>query len=327
MDESPKSFAFLRRKARELSATRWSRKELAQVGLLKGAHQESIAPLLRDCPVKVLQSGEVLIQAGEPCTALYIVLSGRLQARGPTYIRAGDCLGELFLVRKPTLSTAVSAVETTRVLVIDRNTAWALVRSSHEIARNWLSLFAERSDASGAIDSTAELTTTHGRQDLHDESTGLHNRRWLEAMLPRQIARSVSSGEPLALLLAEVDGFADYVVQFGTATGERVCRTLADTLANSVRPTDIISCYGTAQFLVVLPGADIADACQAGEHVRQAMSRAGSQVSNEAGLPALTVSVGATQLQASSNASILLAAAEAALQMAKSTGGDRVGMR
>jgi diguanylate cyclase (GGDEF)-like protein len=333
MDQLKKTFAELRRKARELGSTRWSRKELAQVALLKGAHQETIVPLLRDCPVKSLGSGEVLLFAGDPCRAIYMVLSGRLRIEEPsakaaaTPIRAGDCIGELALLEKTVVAATISALEPTRLLVIDRNTAWTLIRTSHEIARNWLLLFAERSRVSGVIAGSAELKTSHGHHPTHDECTGLYNRNWLDAMLPRQIARSTASGAPLGLILTEIDGFTDYVARFGPGAGDQACRAVAEILGINFRPTDLITCYGTAQFAVVLPDTDTAGACLAGERLRQAINAAKAHGLDENGSSALTLSIGATQFKPSTNASTLLAAAQAALQLAKSSGGNRVGMR
>lgn len=332
MEESKKKFAALRRLARESAPSRWSRKELAQVSLMKGAHQETLAPLLRDCPVKVMANGEILMRAGEPCQALYLVLSGRLQLEDsastlpPIPIRAGDCIGELFLLEKTMMKGTVMAAEATRLLVIDRNSAWALIRKSHEIARNWLQLLAERTRFSGIIAGDEELKTTHGHQATHDQRTGLHNRAWLDALLPREITRSTTDRAPLGLILAEIDGFAQFAERFGATAADEACRIVAETLGNNLRPTDMIASYGTAQFAIVLPNADIASTCLAGERVRKAVSKAGT-LSSDTHTPTLTISVGATQLQSPADASALLAAAETALQMAKSRGGNRVGMR
>jgi diguanylate cyclase (GGDEF)-like protein len=329
MDDVRKKFADMRRLARELAPTRWSRKELAQVALLKDAHQETIAPLLRDCPVKLMEPGDVLLDAGNSCHSLYLVLSGRLTIGAPspdeadTLVRAGDCIGELFLFESVTVASAISAVESTRLLVIDRNTAWNLIRASHEIARNWLSLFAQRSRVRGVIAGNQELQTVHGTPTALDERTGLHSRNWLESMLPREVSRTTTDGTLLGMLLVEIDGFA----AFGPSVGDEACRIVADTLAKNFRPTDIIASYGIAQFAVILPGADIASACLAAERVRQAIQGATEYRPDESAVPALTVSIGATQLQPASDAPTLLAAAETALQMAKNRGGNRVGMR
>ena len=329
MDKIKKTFAEMRRKARESAPERWSRKELAQITLMKGAHQESIAPILRDCPVRVLASGEVLLRAGEPCQALSLVLSGRLRMESPsptapdTFIFAGEGVGELFLLQKAVVASTVSAVEATRLLVINRDVAWALIRASHEIARNWLALFAERTELGGTIGGE-ELKTSHARQTTHDERTGLHNRQWLDSMLPRHIARITASNAPLGLLLVEIDAFADHVARYGQPAEDQAHQLVAKILVDNVRPTDLIVCTGTGRFAAVLPSADAANTCMIGERVRKAVTKA------KAALPesgSVTVSVGAAQYQPPSTAAMFLAAAEVALQMAKTAGGNRVGMQ
>lgn len=331
MNRSDKDFAHMRREARASAPARWSRRELAQVTLLKDAHQETLAPLLRDCPVRLLTAGEVLLGAGDSCDALYLVLSGRLRMADPaaaipdTLVRAGDSIGELFLFQRAVVAWTISAVEPTRLLVIDRDAAWNLVRASHEIARNWLSLLAERTRVS-IIAGSEELKTSHAHTPTHDEPTGLHNRHWLESMLPRQVARSTAAKTPLGLLLVEIDGFAGYTARFGSAAADRACRVTADTLVNNLRPTDLIACYGTGQFAAVLPESGAADACVVGERVRQAVNRAAAVASGDGAVPSLTVAVGVAALQPSADASSLLAAAEGALQTAKASGGNRVGM-
>lgn len=333
MNRAKKTFEAMRREARATAALRVSRRELTQIELLKRAHQESIVPLLQDCPVMVLASGDTLLRAGDACTALYLVVSGQLRMEDPsgtvheTPVRPGDCIGELFLMQKTVVAATISAVEPTRLLVIDRTAAWALIRASHEIARNWLSLIAERSHVSAIIGGSEVVKTAHERYTTHDERTGLNNRRWLESMLPRLTARSLESKVPLGLLLVEIDGFADYVARCGSAAGDHACRIVAETLVKNVRPTDLVACYATAVFAVVLPESNAKNACVVGERVRHAVSRAGTRIPDERASPPVTVSVGATQLQLSADTSAFLARAESALRSAKAAGGDRVGIR
>jgi len=333
MDQSKKRFEDMRRQARATAATRLSRKELAQVALLKDAHQERIVPILESCPIQVMNGGDVLLRAGEACKALYIVLSGRLRMHDPagempdTFIRAGDVIGEVFLLDKAVLAATVTVAEPARVLVIDRGSAWALLGASHEIARNWLLLLAERTAFSGTIAGSDALKTSHKRYTTHDEITGLNNRHWLESMLPRQIARNTASKTPLGLLLVEIDAFADYAIKFGQDAADLACRTAAEILVNNLRPTDSVVCYGTALFAVVLPESNAANGCIIAERVRHAVSHATALMPDDSVLPAFTVSIGVTQFDPPAGAAAFLADAEAALHMAKATGGDRVGMQ
>jgi diguanylate cyclase (GGDEF)-like protein len=329
MDKIKKTIAELRQKARETAPTRWSRRELAQMSLLKGAHQETIAPILRDCPVRVLANGDDLLRAGEACNAVYMVLSGRLAITDPgvltprAYIKPGDSIGEMILRERIVAASAIRAVEPSRVLVVHRDVAWELVRKSHEASQNWLAVLAGRSppsvDIGGGSDSTAPRAPV-----LHDELTGLYNRRWLEGVLPRQIARSSTGIESLALLLIEIDGFTDYTGRFGHNTADLAYQAVAQTVVLSVRPTDFVVSYGPGQFAAVLPRSDAVGACLVGERIRGAISKAGTLAPEDNLLHSLTISVGAIEMKPYADAAALLAAAEAALTLARRAGGDRV---
>lgn len=316
-----------------VATARHSRRDLAQVGLLKGAHQERIMPLLRHCPVLLMANGEILLRAGETCEAIYLVLSGRLRMQDPSgaaadvLVDAGDSIGELTLLQKTVAATTVSAMEPSRVVVIERKTAWRLVGASHEISQNWLALLAARTRAEGVMGVNAALKTSHGGHPTLDEVSGLYNRRWLESVLPRQMKRSASSDEALALLLIEIDGFADYAKRFGPAAGDHVYRAVAQTLAGNLRPTDLLVAYGRAQFAAVLPAADGASACQAGERLRHAVSADPTILSADGDSAGPTISVGATEFRPATDLSAFLEAAETALKTAKVSGGNRVGMQ
>lgn len=332
MSPPPKTFADLRREARETAATRVSRRELARLALFKDAHQETIVPLLRDCPVRQLAAGEVLLRAGEICPAVYLVLGGRLQLQDRTstapdvFVNPGDSVGELFLLQADTIRWTISASTPTRVLVVDRQSAWALINASHEIARNWLALLAARLRIGGALEASAALKTSSRRHTTLDESTGLHNRVWLESTLPRLLARTAMNNAVVSLLLVEIDDFSGYIAQWGPDAGEHARYAVAQTLVNNLRPTDLIACYAEPVFAIVLPDTDVLAACRAGERVRHAVSEAVITMPDESILPPVTVSVGTIQLRASVEVSSLLAGAEDAVRTAKQTGGNRVGM-
>jgi diguanylate cyclase (GGDEF)-like protein len=333
MDKTKKTFAELRRIARETAPMRWSRRGLAQILLFKGAHQESIAPLLRDCPVRVLASGEVLLLAGEPCESVFIVLSGSLCEEGPsaalpgTIFSAGDSIGKSILREKVVFKSAISAMEPTRLLVIDRETGWSLVRKSREIAHNWRSPRAGRKHVGGESPAGEASQISDVDHVTQDEYLGLRQRHWLDSTLPRQLARSAVAKEPLALLLVEIDGFADYAAQFGKTAGDRAYRIVAQVLVLSVRPTDTVVRYGAGQLVVVLPTSNLTNACVVGERMRKAVSQSEALPLDPSMPHSLTLSVGVSEFQPSRDAQALIAAAAIALDLARTSGGDRVAMR
>lgn len=161
-------------------------------------------------------------------------------------------------------------------------------------------------------------------QSLRDPLTKLYNRRWLGDTLRREVSRSVRLGKPLAVLAFDVDHFKWFNDHFGHQAGDEVLKTVADTLASGIRAEDFACRQGGEEFLVVMPGADVATAAARAEALRADIARHPVLVAN-GGREPITVSVGVAVFPAHApSADELLAAADAALYRAKASGRDRV---
>ncbi len=73
-----------------------------------------------------------------------------------------------------------------------------------------------------------------------DLLTGVHNRRWMNEMFPRQISRSERASQPLALVMADIDHFKRLNDTYGHATGDVVLKAVARRLSDTLRPTDFL---------------------------------------------------------------------------------------
>ena len=159
---------------------------------------------------------------------------------------------------------------------------------------------------------------------IRDPLTGLHNRRYFEETAGRDAARAVRTGEPLAILVIDIDHFKTVNDQHGHAAGDLVLRLLAEILTAGVRDSDLVCRIGGDEFVVLLPGAAMAAACERAEAVRSEFaaapiaSRDGAEIRS-------TVSVGVTVFhrQGESNEAAL-GRADGALYEAKRAGRNRV---
>jgi diguanylate cyclase (GGDEF)-like protein len=151
-----------------------------------------------------------------------------------------------------------------------------------------------------------------------DGLTGLANRSTFQRTLGLEVARSQRTGEPVSLLLLDLDHFKHLNDTWGHQTGDEVLRRVAAVLDESCRGFDLPARYGGEEFAVVLPSTSLDQAVSVAERLREMM--AGALIE-----PSVTISVGvATVPHTATSAEDLVRAADEALYASKRGGRDRV---
>lgn len=151
-----------------------------------------------------------------------------------------------------------------------------------------------------------------------DGLTGVANRRTFDTRLAAEIDRSVRSGQPLSLVLFDVDHFKRLNDTYGHQAGDETLQRVAAALQAGARSIDLVARYGGEEFALVLPGASASGAAEVAERIRQA-------IASMPGEPSVTASMGVADFpSAALNATDLVAAADEALYAAKSGGRNRV---
>ena len=147
-----------------------------------------------------------------------------------------------------------------------------------------------------------------------DGLTGVANRRTFDDALPRELARSGRNGQPVSLLLVDLDHFKQLNDVHGHQAGDAVLQAAAAALATASRLGDVVARYGGEEFVVVLPNCSTEAAVETAERLRAAVSAC------SAATP-VTASIGvATSPFDAVDATGLVAAADAALYEAKARG-------
>lgn len=158
---------------------------------------------------------------------------------------------------------------------------------------------------------------------ISDPLTSLYNRRHLEEALPRELARARREGGSLALVMLDIDHFKSINDRHGHLVGDQLLILYAAVLRDEIRAGDVPCRYGGEEFLLMLPGLDVASARERAEHWRQRLQQ--TEVRIRGGVVTTTVSIGIACFPAhGSDWDSLVGTADAALYRAKQQGRNQV---
>jgi diguanylate cyclase (GGDEF)-like protein/PAS domain S-box-containing protein len=112
------------------------------------------------------------------------------------------------------------------------------------------------------------------RQAFHDGLTGLANRALFRDRLDQSLARSKRTGELLAVLFVDLDGFKQVNDTLGHDAGDRLLQEVAKRFTSAIRPTDTLARLGGDEFALLLQEADEALAITVSERLLERLSKA-----------------------------------------------------
>lgn len=200
------------------------------------------------------------------------------------------------------------------------NIAIAARAPSHPRDRALVEVLAR--ELGGAV-RVATLVEETQRLATVDALTGLRNRRaFIEAVL-REVARTERYGDPLTVMLLDIDHFKRVNDTFGHASGDLVLSAVGHALAESARTTDVAARWGGEEFVVALTATTIDGARIAAERMRSAIEAL--KVRNPEGvLVPVTASFGVASCRRGDSLESLVDRADRAMYMAKTSGRNRV---
>ncbi|MEO7497121.1 MAG: two-component regulator propeller domain-containing protein [Massilia sp.] len=165
------------------------------------------------------------------------------------------------------------------------------------------------------------------RLSFLDALTGLANRRRFDEVLAEEWNRACRSGEPLALILADIDSFKRNNDALGHPEGDRCIAAVAAVfMSHARRAADLAARYGGEEFVLVLPGAGRDAAMLVAEAIRSACETLAIIHPNSRVAPVVTLSLGVAVCVPSNALAMasLIEGADAALYQAKHEGRNRV---
>lgn len=160
----------------------------------------------------------------------------------------------------------------------------------------------------------------------HDDLTHMPLRRAFRETAERILTARRTTERPVSLLVVDIDHFKLVNDTFGHLQGDDVLRMVAEQLRVMTRPSDYLARYAGDEFVVLLPGSPMEDACGVAERIRDAVARSACPRRGGSGeTVAVTLSIGvATAPTHGDSIEALFSAADAALYGAKRAGRDAV---
>ena len=157
-----------------------------------------------------------------------------------------------------------------------------------------------------------QLATTDGL-------TGIWNRRHLETVIQASIERSSRYGEPLSLILCDIDEFKSINDRCGHPVGDQVLIEFCRRIGPTLRRSDGFGRWGGEEFVILLPHSDLKAAAALAEQLRQRVAAAPFP-----GAGAVTASFGVAQRQAGESEEAWFQRVDQHLYAAKAAGRNRV---
>ena len=160
-------------------------------------------------------------------------------------------------------------------------------------------------------------------RSLHDDLTGLLNRRTFYEHLKNEFSRLQRMPAPCSIILVDIDGFRRINDRYGHWVGDTVLQNIAQAIEKTCRGIDIVSRFGDEEFALLLPGYGVRDEASFGERLRREIADLATKV-NDRNIR-VTVSIGIAHWNLEHlTVEEWLQQAGRALSKAREQGGDQV---
>jgi diguanylate cyclase len=186
-------------------------------------------------------------------------------------------------------------------------------------------LEAEADASKQEIDRLRSQLQSVAHMSLTDPITGLPNRQSFEDSLHEALDEAAGRGEPLSVMMSDIDHFTAFNDSWGHLIGDQVLRLVASEVKRNLTERDTVARYGGEEFAVILRDTPLPTACGMADRVRRSiMSRDIVSRSSGQNLGRVTISFGVASAHADDTVGSLVARAEANLSTAKNEGRNRV---
>lgn len=197
-----------------------------------------------------------------------------------------------------------------------------LTRNAAELEKSHATIEETNGSLQQKNEELQEMNEILEQLSITDGLTKLHNHRHFQETLASECKRADRTGEPLSLVLIDIDEFKKWNDRLGHAGGDEILRKMASVLNGNVRETDLLARYGGEEFAILAPDTHLLGAARLGEKLRSDISHAQFLVEPPSERSRVTVSVGVALY--SGDRKVFFVDADRALYRAKDAGRDCV---
>jgi diguanylate cyclase (GGDEF)-like protein len=179
------------------------------------------------------------------------------------------------------------------------------------------------------VKETSQLKDYYATMSMHDQLTGLHNRRYFYDQVELALAYHKRYAYPFCLLVMDIDHFKSINDQYGHQFGDEVLMGVSQALKQEVRDTDILVRYGGEEFVIIFANIGCDSGKQFSERIRKRIKTL--SWSNGEKNVSITISIGLHCLnpghvkqEKQLDIDQIISCADSALYTAKEKGRDRV---
>jgi diguanylate cyclase (GGDEF)-like protein len=137
-----------------------------------------------------------------------------------------------------------------------------------------------------------QLNEVLSQLSITDGLTKLHNHRFFQDHLTREIKRVNRTREPLSMLIIDLDDFKQLNDRYGHASGDELLSRIARILNDAVRESDLLARYGGEEFVILASNTDLEGAEELAEKVRTEIAEASFILDDSLRPMRVTVSIG-----------------------------------
>lgn len=158
-----------------------------------------------------------------------------------------------------------------RILEIYKNLLGQLITNRRLFQHMETQIALRTAELEHLVTETKRLKDHYASMSMHDQLTGLHNRRFFYEQVEKAIAQHKRYRNPFCLLVLDIDHFKFINDQFGHVFGDQVLIGVADELKRQVRNTDILVRFGGEEFVIIFTNTSCDNGQSFAERIRNAI--------------------------------------------------------